>query len=775
MGGRLGIGKVKGISRSTRMVLAEHGIFSVEELADADIGRLTKIPGFNRQKAQRMIRAAKFMVGDMEKGSEAAELAAVGVEGAAVSGPEEPSLDETKWYLNRELSLLEFNWRVLEQAKDSRIPLLERLNFLSISCSNMDEFFEVRVAGLIQRAELGVAPTEPDGLSPGETLAAIAQRAHELVAEQYRVLNQELLPALEAQGIRFVRRGDWNESQLRWLRRYFEEELLPILSPIGLDPAHPFPRILNKMLNFIISLSGKDAFGRDIDLAILQAPRALPRIIQLPQGETDSGPHDFVFLSSIIHAFVGDLFYGMKVRGCYQFRVTRNSDLFLDEEEIDDLLRAVEGELASRNYGDEVRLEVADNCPDAIVKFLLAQFGLSEDRLYRVDGPVNLSRTREIYELVDRPELKYPVFTPGWPAQLTGHKDLFEAIRHQDILLHHPYESFMPIIELIRQAADDPHVVAIKQTLYRTGPDSPIVEALEQAARAGKEVTVVVELRARFDERANISLAYRLQEAGVQVVYGIVGYKTHAKMLLILRREGRQLRYYTHLSTGNYHPKTARLYTDYSLLTADRQLGEDVRRVFVQLTSLGKMGKLHKLLQSPFTLHRSLLRKIDREIEHARQHRPARIILKVNSVVEPKLIQALYLASRAGVRIHMIVRGICCLRPGIAGLSENIEVRSIIGRFLEHSRVYYFENGGEAEVYASSADFMARNMFRRVETCFPIEDKKLAERIRADLNLLLQDDSQSWLLDSDGSYHRSENLRYVEAQSILLDGLKKAV
>ncbi|HWP01727.1 MAG TPA: polyphosphate kinase 1 [Methylococcus sp.] len=775
MGGRLGIGKVKGISRSTRMVLAEHGIFSVEELADADIERLTKIPGFNRQKAQRMIRAAKFMVGDMEKGAEAVELAAAGVEGAAEPGPEEPSLDDPKWYLNRELSLLEFNWRVLEQAKDSRIPLLERLNFLCISCSNMDEFFEVRVAGLIQRAELGAAPTEPDGLSPGETLAAIAQRAHELVAEQYRVLNQELLPALEAQGIRFVRRADWNESQLRWLRRYFEEELLPILSPIGLDPAHPFPRILNKMLNFIISLSGKDAFGRDIHLAILQAPRALPRIIQLPQGETDSGPHDFVFLSSVIHAFVGDLFHGMKVRGCYQFRVTRNSDLFLDEEEIDDLLRAVEGELASRNYGDEVRLEVADNCPDAIVKFLLAQFGLSEDRLYRVDGPVNLSRTREIYELVDRPELKYPVFTPGWPGQLTGHKDLFEAIRHQDILLHHPYESFMPIIELLRQAADDPHVVAIKQTLYRTGPDSPIVEALERAARAGKEVTVVVELRARFDERANISLAYRLQDAGVQVVYGIVGYKTHAKMLLILRREGRQLQYYTHLGTGNYHPKTARLYTDYSLLTADRQLGEDVRRVFVQLTSLGKMGKLHKLLQSPFTLHRSLLRKIDREIEHAQQHRPARIILKVNSVAEPKLIQALYRASRAGVRIHMIVRGICCLRPGIAGLSENIEVRSIIGRFLEHSRVYYFENGGEPEVYASSADFMARNMFRRVETCFPVENKKLAERIRADLDLLLRDDSQSWLLGPDGSYHRSENLRHVEAQSILLDGLKKAV
>jgi polyphosphate kinase len=400
---------------------------------------------------------------------------------------------------------------------------------------------------------------------------------------------------------------------------------------------------------------------------------------------------------------------------------------------------------------------------------------LSEDRLYKVDGPVNLSRAREIYDLIERPDLKYPPFTASCPAQLASGRDLFDAIRKQDILLHHPYETFTPIVELIRQAADDPQVVAIKQTLYRTGPNSPIVDALLKASRAGKEVTVVVELRARFDEKANISLATRLQEAGVQVVYGIVGYKTHGKMLLILRREGKQLRYYTHLATGNYHPKTARAYTDYCLLTADQALGEDVRKVFVQLTSLGKVGKLHKLLQSPFTLHQSLLHKIDRETEHARVGRSARIVIKVNAVAEPQLIQALYRASMAGVEIKLIVRGICCLRPGIPGVSETIEVRSIIGRFLEHSRVYSFENGGHPEVYACSADFLPRNMFRRVEACFPIENKKLADRIRNDLELYLKDDSQAWRLDSDGGYHRVSPRDPVgfEAQSVLLERFRK--
>ena len=773
------INHVKGISKSTRAILAEHGIFSVEELANADVAQLVKIPGFTKSKATRMIRAAKYMIGDMAKEADVLELR----DKPAAFGERSPLAEESvdlsngQLYINQELSLLEFNRRVLEQAKDDRMPLLERLNFLCISCSNLDEFFEVRAAGLIQRADLGATRTEPDNLTPQEALSAISARAHDLVAEQYRVLNQVILPLLEQQGIRFIRRTEWNDSQQLWLKKYFEEELLPILSPIGLDPAHPFPRIVNKSLNFIISLSGKDAFGRDIELAILQAPRSLPRIIQLPQGETESGPHDFVFLSSIIHAFVDDLFHGMKVRDLYQFRVTRNSEMYLDEEEIDDLLRALEGELSSRNYGDEVRLEVADNCPDALVEYLLSQFGLAPDRLYKVDGPVNLSRTREVYDLIDRPDLKYPPFTAGGPAQLAGGRDLFEAVRKQDILLHHPYESFTPVLEFLRQAADDPQVVAIKQTLYRTGPNSPIVDALLRAARAGKEVTVVVELRARFDEKANISLATRLQEAGVQVVYGIVGYKTHGKMLLILRREGRHLRYYTHLSTGNYHLRTVRLYTDYGLLTADRDLGEDVRKVFVQLTSLGKVGKLNKLLQAPFSLHQSLLRKIQREIEHAAAGRPACIIIKVNSVAEPQLIQALYRASMAGVEIKLIVRGICCLRPGLPGISENIEVRSIIGRFLEHSRIYFFENGGHPEVYAASADFLPRNMFRRVEACFPIENKKFADRIRDDLELYLKDDSQAWILNPDGSYARAtrQSPQGIEAQTILLERFGKVV
>ena len=765
--------QLKGLGKTTRAILAEHGIFSVEELANSDIDQLIKIPGFGKSKATRMIRAAKYMVGEITQTAEK-NTATAGVDSDAGSESGSVDLNDGRYYINQELSLLEFNRRVLEQAKDDRTPLLERLNFLCISCSNLDEFFEVRAAGLIQRAELGATRTEPDNLTPQETLAAICEKAHGLVTEQYRVLNDVMLPLMEAENIHFLRRSQWSPSQQAWLKTYFDEQLLPILSPIGLDPAHPFPRILNKSLNFIISLSGKDAFGREIELAILQAPRSLPRIIRLPPQETESGPHDFVFLSSIIHAFVSELFHGVKVRNLYQFRVTRNSEMYLDEEEIDDLLRALEGELSSRNYGDEVRLEVADNCPDEIIEYLLGQFGLGADRLYKVDGPVNLSRAREVYDLIERPDLKYPAFTAGGPAELAGGHDLFEAMRKRDILLHHPYESFSPIIELIRQAGNDPNVVAIKQTLYRTGANSPVVDALLRAAKAGKEVTVVVELRARFDEKANISLANRLQEAGVQVVYGIVGYKTHGKMLLILRREGRHLRYYTHLGTGNYHLKTARLYTDYGFLSADQELGEDVRKVFVQLTSLGKVGKLHKLLQAPFSLHQTLLKKIQRETDHALSGKPARIIVKVNAVAEPQLIQALYRASMAGVEIKLIVRGICCLRPGIAGVSDTIEVRSIIGRFLEHSRVYYFENAGNPEVYAASADFLPRNMFRRVEACFPIEPRKLADRVREDLELCLKDDSQAWLLQSDGTYVRAATGAHpFEAQSTLLERWKR--
>jgi len=679
---------------------------------------------------------------EISEGSDVADNAEVAVD-----------LESSDYYLNRELSLLEFNWRVLEQAKNENTPLLERLNFLCISSTNLDEFFEVRVAGLIQKVELGVAQRAYDGLSSKETLEAICLRAHELVEAQYVVLNTMMFPLLEAEGIRFIRREDWNEAQQVWLRKYFEEELLPMLSPLGLDSAHPFPRILNKSLNFIVSLTGKDAFGRKSGLAVVRAPRSLPRVIQLPR-EVQSGEDDFVFLTSVIHAFVGDLFYGMKVKGCYQFRVTRNSDLLVDSEEISDLLHAVEGELAQRHYGDEVRLEVAHHCPEEMIEFLLDRFGMTEQALFQVNGPVNLNRIQAVYKLVSRPDLKFPPFSPTTPSAIESGKSLFDAIRKQDVLLHHPYDSFGSVIDFLRQASIDPKVLAIKQTLYRTGPDSPVVDALVAAANNGKEVTVVIELRARFDERANIALATKLQEAAVHVVYGVVGYKTHAKMVLVVRREGKKLSHYVHLGTGNYHRATARMYTDYGLLTCDRSIGEDVRWVFFQLTSLGKMPKLEKLLQSPFTLHSGLLEKIERETAHAQAGKTAKVIFKVNSVVEPKTIQALYRASMAGVNVHLIVRGMCCLKPGIPGVSDRIEVRSIVGRFLEHTRVFYFENDGKPEVYCSSADLMERNLFKRVEVCFPIENKKHKDRIIRDLDLYLTDNSQAWLLQTDGVYEQ---------------------
>lgn len=665
---------------------------------------------------------------------------------------EDIDLNAPSLYYNRELSLLEFNDRVLAQAKDENIPLLERLNYLCISCSNLDEFYEVRVASVIQIAEIDPHVTACDGLNAHEQLQAIGVKAHELVSEQYRVLHDLMIPQLAEQDIRFIRRDDWTEQQRQWLKKFFHEELQPILTPVGLDSAHPFPRILNKSLNFIISLTGKDAFGRNSGRAILQAPRALPRIIPLPSEETGGGEHDFVFLSSIIHAFIDELFNGMTVKCCHQFRVTRNSDLYVDDDAIDDLLNAVEGELAMRNYGDEVRLEIDGKCVDDTINFLAARFGITDDQVFLVDGPVNLSRVQEIYELVERPDLKFTPYKASIPAQLARNKNYFEAIKKQDILLHHPYESFSPVVEFIRQAAVDPDVLAIKQTLYRTSSDSPIINALLKAARGGKEVTVVIELRARFDEKANITLAAKLQDAAVNVVYGVVGFKTHAKMCLVVRKEGKKFKDYVHLGTGNYHPKTAQFYTDYGLFSSSKEIGEDVRKIFVQLTSLGKVTKLNKLLQSPFTLHKGLISKIEREIDFAKKGEAARIVFKVNSLVEGKAMQALYRASQAGVEVKLIVRGICSLRPGVKGVSDNIEVRSIIGRYLEHTRVYMFENGGNQEVYASSADLMNRNMFRRVEVGFPIESKRLKQRILGDLDCYLQDNSQAWLMQSDGSY-----------------------
>jgi len=664
----------------------------------------------------------------------------------------ETGLDDPRLYFNRELSLLCFTRRVLELARDPEVPLLERVRFLCISCTNLDEFFEVRVASIRQRLQHGATQPGTDGLTPTATLNAIREAVGELVQAQYRVLNDELTPALKAQHVRILKRSKWKDRQQRWLHQHFQRELMPVLSPLGLDPAHPFPRILNKSLNFAVELDGSDAFGRDPGLALVRAPRSLPRLIRIPKSYS-RGPNDFVFLSSILHAFIHELFPGMDVRGCYQFRVTRNSELFVDEEEIEDLARALEGELLERGFAEAVRLELASNCSDEVAKLLTAKFGLEDSDVYRCDGPVNLNRMSALCELVDNPEMLYPAFSPRVPAALSAGNNLFAALRRRDFLLHHPYDSFAPTVELLRQAVVDPDVLAIKQTLYRTGADSAMVSLLIEAARAGKDVTVVVELRARFDEEANITLATRLQEAGVQVVYGVVGHKTHAKMLLIVRRERRQIRRYVHLGTGNYHQGTAKAYTDFALLTADPRFGEDVHALFIQLSGLGRAARLNELVQSPFDLHDFVLARIQREIDHAEAEKPAGIDAKLNALTEPKIIQALYRASRAGVPVRLIIRGTCCLRPGVPGLSENIQVRSILGRFLEHSRIYRFVNGGEPEVWGSSADWMERNLFQRVEAAFPMHSDRLSARMAEEaIELAFSDNRRAWTLQANGTY-----------------------
>ena len=674
-------------------------------------------------------------------------------------------LQTPELYINRELSFLEFNQRVLEQAKDNRIPLLERVKFLCISCANLDEFFEIRVAGLKELLEAGAVQGGSDGLSVPEQLKAIRLRAVRLVDEQYQLLNDVLMPELAKKGVVFVSPEMWTEAQAAWLADHFSREVEPVLSPLALDPARPFPKILNKSLNFAVVVEGEDGFGRNSGLAVVQAPRSLPRIIKLPD---ELGSRNFVFLGTIVEAFVSKLFAGMHMRGCYQFRVTRNSDLFVEQEEVDDLLRAVEGELASRRFGDAVRLETAHDCPEEILTYLLEQFGLTNADLYKVSGQVNLNRLMAVYDLVDRTELKYPPFTPSIPERLRMGNDIFTTLRASDVLLHHPFQGFGPVTDFIKQAASDPQVLAIKQTLYRAGSDSAIVGALAEAAQAGKDVTVIIELRARFDEEANIELATKLQEAGAHVMYGVFGFKTHAKLVMVVRREEKGLRRYCHMGTGNYHPKTARLYTDYGLLTADESIGEDIHEIFLQLTGLTRVPRLRKLLHAPFSLHQALLAKIERESAHAGAGRPARIIAKLNALTEPVIIQALYKASRAGVHIDLIVRGICCLRPGVPGISDRIKVRSIVGRFLEHSRVYYFENGGAREIYCGSADWMDRNLFRRIEVAFPVEAADLQSRVADDLKLYLADDRQSWVLNSSGHYFRAQGSEHMCAQTRLL-------
>lgn len=677
-------------------------------------------------------------------------------------------------FIDRELSWLEFNRRVLAQVSDECIPLLERLRFLFICSANLDEFFEIRVAGLKHHIGTGTKNEKPDRLNLSDELKQIHQCTAEIVQEQYRVFNEILLPKLAKEHIYFLKPTEWDKAQTAWLKRYFNTVVMPVLSPVGLDLARPFPRLVNKRLNFVVSLQGTDAFKRNSGLAIVHVPRTLARAIKLPQTQTKT-KCCLVFLASLIETYISKLFPGMKVTGCYQFRLTRDSDLWLDED-VQDLAGSLKNKLRTRGYGNAVRLEIAAHCPTEITNFLLKQHGLTDIELYTIPGPINLSRFADALKLIDRPKLRYPNFVPGIPKRLDNAKNIFASIQRQDILIHHPYQSFDVILDFVREAATDPKVIAIKQTLYRTGANSQIVKALVDAARANKEVIAVIELRARFDEESNIELANILQEAGALVVYGAMNYKTHAKMCLVVREENRKLRYYSHLGTGNYHAGTAKEYTDISLLTYDQKIGQDVQQLFQQLIGMGKQTKLRHLWQAPFNLHKHLHKLILKEMGFAKAGKPAHIIAKMNALTEPKIIEVLYKASKAGVKIDLIVRGICCLRPGIPGLSDNITVHSIVGRFLEHSRIYYFYQDGAEKLYCSSADWMERNFFHRIEVCFPILDKKLAQQLKKQVLITyLADNRDSWLLNADGSYtHVQPNTEKVQAaQDELLNLLAK--
>ena len=672
-------------------------------------------------------------------------------------------------FLDRELSQIAFNWRVLAQAEDSNVPLLERLRYLCIASSNLDEFFEVRVASLLaQQAISGKIPAQLK-----ITMDMISAEAHRLVDRQYEVLNNDVLPLLSAQGVHLLRHTDRNPAQRAWVKTYFEREVRPLLTPIGLDPAHPFPQVVNKSLNFIVSLAGKDAFGRGTAIAIVKAPRVLPRIIRLPDELSGKKGISFCLLSSVIHAHIDDLFNGREVVAYSQFRLTRDSDLWVDEDGVKNLRTALQGELQDRQFGAAVRLEVAINCPPNLSKFLLEQFNLHHTRLYEVNGPVNLARLSEISDFVNLPELRFPVFDPDMEPPYSQ-SDIFAALRKQDLLLHHPFQSFQTVIDFIRSSAADPAVVAIKQTIYRTGMNSDLMEALISAAQTGKEVTVILELMARFDEEANINWADRLQRAGAQVVYGVVGLKTHAKLALVIRREtGHQLRCYAHLGTGNYHPTTTKFYTDFGLLTAHPTIATEVNEVFIHLTSLTKHKKFQHFWLAPFSFHNQLIKSIKNEARLAKAGKPARIIAKMNALLDESVIRALYAASNDGVKIELIVRGACALRPGVVGMSENISVRSIIGRFLEHSRIFYFRNELAHDTYLSSADWMNRNLFRRIEVGFPILDKNLKKRIM-DEGLLpyLKDNTNAWVLGEDGEYLRRKSRALpFSAQQYLMDTL----
>jgi len=673
--------------------------------------------------------------------------------------------DNKSRLLNRELSLIKFNERVLAMAEHTDTPALERLRYICIVSSNLDEFFEIRVSSLKEQLRQHPTVVGADGLSAEQAFEKVQQAVHQLVQRQYDLLEDSVWPALRAEGILVHHAFDWNAAQTKWAHEVFTRDVMPLLTPIGLDPAHPFPRVYNKSLNFILPLSGHDAFGRKSTIAVVQAPRALPRLIKMPPAVSGQ-PNGYILLTSLLRAFVGELFPGMEMQGCYQWRVTRNSDLFVDEEEVTNLRHALQGELSQRNFGSAVRLEIDQTMPRHIEEYLQKEFSLADADTYRVNGPVNLTRLMQICSAVHRPDLLFPEYVAPIPAPfdraLIRPGALFEAIAAEDQLLHHPYQSFQPVIDFLTAAALDPDVVAIKQTIYRTGEDSELMRLLLAAAKAGKEVTVVVELMARFDEQTNINWAARLEEVGAHVVYGVVGHKTHAKMALVLRREKGRIRRYGHLGTGNYHPRTAALYSDFGLLTADSRLCEDMDKVFSQLTGLGERRTLKLLLQSPFTMHESVVRMIRTEARAARAGKPARIMAKMNSLLEPIVIDELYKASSAGVKIDLIVRGVCALRAGVPGLSENISVRSIIGRFLEHARVFYFYADGKERVYASSADWMDRNFFRRVEVAFPILDGKLKKRVIQEAFTLALDDNQlAWLQQKNGDYTKLKNRKPV--------------
>lgn len=689
------------------------------------------------------------------------------------SAPSVASALNNEPFFNRELSFLAWNERVIAQAIDLKWPVLERLKYLVISSTNLDEFFETRVSLLKKKQAAGILMVEPDNKSPSENLKYIAAVTKNLVAKQYSILNDRLMPELSSIGVNILPPLKWDSEQVTWLRKYFEGQVLPVLSPLGLDPAHPFPRLSNKSLNFIVELDGRGAFGREIRVAIVPAPRVLPRVIRLPKTK-ELGGYDFVLLADIVRTFMVELFTNIAVKGVYQFRVTRNSNLFVDEEEIDDLMKSLEWELPSRKYGDAARLEVEKNCPTHLKDLLLKQFNLTDDDLYLADGPV-IGRLLAIYDLVDLPEHKFEPLIPVMVKPLARLPKIFEAILEQDILLHHPYESFAPVQDFLRQAAFDPKVLVIKQTLYRVGQESVLVQYLLEAARRGKEVTVIVELRAKFDEEANISLANRLQEAGAHVSYGVVGYKTHAKMLMVVRREGDAIKRYVHLGTGNYHEKTARLYTDFSFFTADQEICEDVHQIFLQITGLTKPNKLKKLLHAPFTMRKRFMEHIETEIANQESGKKGHIMAKSNALTDPEIITALYRASMAGVKVDLIIRGACCLRPGIMGLSENIRVISIVGRFLEHARAYYFYNDGDEKVYLSSADMMMRNLSQRVEVAFAVEQDKLKKRvIKEAFHHYMQDNSTSWTLCPDGTYQKNQaDGEVLSSQSVLLSKLSE--